>query len=223
MAGEEARADAAGRAAAQARTGTDERVGAQEQADGPEALADSAERASEIGQVVTHAAAVAPTMTQAADHDKPFDVNNIGGFSRALGIEFTYEGPDRVEARMPIDANKLQPSGFLHGGATISLLETVASRASDLMTDHDKEYSFGVDVHVRHRKPGESGYLHGMAQLDHEEGSKQFWHVVATDDVGDTVSEGTVMTKIVPKERLAQKQAERDRKRREAQAESSAR
>lgn len=161
--------------------------------------------------------AAAPAMTQAADHDKPFDVNNIGGFSRALGIEFTYEGPDRVEARMPIDAHKLQPSGFLHGGATISLLETVASRASDLMTDHDKEYSFGVDVHVRHRKPGERGYLHGTAQLDHEEGSKQFWHVVATDDVGDTVSEGTVMTKIVPKERLAQKQAERDRKRREAQ------
>lgn len=152
------------------------------------------------------------------DHDKPFDVDNIGGFTRAMGIEFTYEGPDRVEAQMPIDANKLQPSGFLHGGATITLLETVASRASDLITDHDKEYSFGVDVHVRHKKPGESGMLHGTAQLDHVEGSKQFWHVTATDDAGDTVSEGTVMTKIVPKERLAQKQAERDAKRKAAEA-----
>lgn len=156
--------------------------------------------------------ASAPLET-AVDHDRPFDVANIGGFSRALGIEFTYEGPDRVEAEMPIDANKLQPAGFLHGGATISLLETVASRACDLITDHDKDYSFGVDVHVRHKKPGESGMLHGMAQLDHVERNKQFWHVVATDDIGDTVSEGTVMTMIVPKGRLAEKQRERDAKR----------
>lgn len=156
--------------------------------------------------------AAAP-LTEAVDHDKPFDLGNIGGFTRALGIEFTYEGPDRVEAQMPIDANKLQPAGFLHGGATISLLETVASRACDLITDHDKDYSFGVDVHVRHRKPGERGMLHGSAQLDHEEGNKQFWRVVATDDMGDTVSEGTVMTMIVPKGRLAEKQAKRDRER----------
>lgn len=149
--------------------------------------------------------------------DKPFDINDIGTFSKTMDIEFTSESRGRVEGRMPIDEWKRQPAGFLHGGATITLLESLASRASDLMADHDKEYSFGVDVHVRHRKPGEHGMLYGYAELDHQEegrhGTKQFWNVAATDEAGDVVSNGTIMTKIVPKERLAEKQRERERQR----------
>lgn len=152
--------------------------------------------------------------------ERPFDIEDIGSFSRALGITFTREERGRVEGTMPIDAWKRQPAGFLHGGATISLLESLASRASDLMTDHDTEYSFGVDVHVRHRKPGERGLLHGAAELERQEGGKQFWHVVARDDAGDVVSEGTVMTKIVPKGRLAEKQREREARRAAAAAQA---
>ena len=156
-------------------------------------------------------------MTEQA-HDS-FDINDIGTFSKAMGIEFTSESRGRVEGHMPIADWMRQPAGFLHGGATITLLESLASRASDLIADHDKEYSFGVDVHVRHRKPGESGMLHGYAELDHEEagrhGTKQFWNVAALDDAGDVVSSGVIMTKIVPKERLAEKQRERDAQRAE--------
>ena len=40
----------------------------------------------------------------------------------------------------------------------------------------------------------------GFADLEHEDpsygGRKQFWHVVAKDDAGDVVSEGTFITKI---------------------------
>ncbi len=53
-----------------------------------------------------------------------------------------------------------------------------------------------------------------MAELDHEDpsygGRKQFWHVVATDDAGDTVSEGTFITKIVTLEHFASKQKQRE-------------
>lgn len=148
-----------------------------------------------------------------ASADRPFDINDIGSFSYTMGIEFTLESCERVEGRMPISDWKLQPAGFLHGGASITLLESLASRASDLMTNHDTHYSFGVDVHVRHRKPGESGMLYGYAELARLEGSKQFWNVAATDEEGDIVSNGVIMTKIVPKERLAEKQRERDQRR----------
>ena len=121
---------------------------------------------------------------------------------------------DRVEATMPITPDLFQPFGFLHGGATIALLETGASIGTEQSTDFDVERPFGIDVHVRHRKSGTAGLLRGVAELEREEparsgGTKQFWRVVAFDDAGDVVSDGTIMTKIVPLARLEEKARER--------------
>ena len=44
--------------------------------------------------------------------ERPFDIEDIGSFSRALGITFTREERGRVEGTMPIDAWKRQPAGF---------------------------------------------------------------------------------------------------------------
>lgn len=131
-----------------------------------------------------------------------------------LGIEVVSEGAERAEAAMPVTPDLHQPFGFLHGGATIALLETVASVGAGCRADFDRERPFGVDVHVRHRKSAQEGTLHAVAELDREEpsragGRKQFWNVVATDDAGDVVSEGVVVTKIVSLERLAKKERER--------------
>ena len=135
---------------------------------------------------------------------------NIGGMNETLGVVFGVERADRVEARMPIRYEITQPFGFVHGGATITLLESVASRGAELNCDLEKEQPFGVDVHVRHRKSGRAGSVLGVATLDHEEpahgrvgGIKQFWNVVAYDDEGDVMSDGVIVCKIVSKERLA--------------------
>ncbi len=130
-----------------------------------------------------------------------------------LHIETVSASPKRVEMTMPIADEVRQPHGFLHGGATIALLESCASRGADARTDFDKELPFGLESTIRHKKPGKSGLLHGVAELDHEDpsfgGRKQFWHVVATDDAGDVVSEGTFITKIVTLEHFASKQKQR--------------
>lgn len=132
-----------------------------------------------------------------------------------LHIETISADPQRVEAVMPITPEVFQPHGYLHGGATIALLETVASMGTERNTDFDKERPFGIDVHVRHRKSGTSGMLRGVAELDREETSertgavKQYWNVVACDDAGDVVSDGVIMTKIVSLEYLEQKRRER--------------
>ena len=131
-----------------------------------------------------------------------------------LHIEIVSASPERVEMTMPITDEVRQPHGFLHGGATIALLESCASRGADARTDFDKELPFGLESTIRHKKPGKSGLLHGLAELDHEDpsfgGRKQFWHVVATDDAGDVVSEGTFVTKIVTLEHFASKQKQRE-------------
>lgn len=131
-----------------------------------------------------------------------------------LHIEATDVCETRVEAVMPITSDLYQPHGYLHGGATIALLETVASIGTEQNTDFDNERPFGIDVHVRHRKSGKNGVLRGVAELDRQEpssagGVKQYWNVVAYDEDGDVVSDGVIMTKIVPLARLAQKEQER--------------
>ncbi|WP_165248421.1 PaaI family thioesterase [Adlercreutzia sp. ZJ141] len=131
-----------------------------------------------------------------------------------MGIRFTKEESDCTEAVFSITDEWRQPYGFLHGGATISLLETVASRAAELRADPDTELPFGVTVEVRHHKSGRDGDVLGVAELDHEEpcrgGTKQFWNVAAYDDEGDIMSGGVIMTKVVSKAYLEQRQAEHE-------------
>ena len=119
-----------------------------------------------------------------------------------LRIETVSADKRHVEATMPIVPEVFQPHGYLHGGATIALLETVASIGTEQNTDFDKERPFGIDVQVRHRKSGE--------EVSERTGAvKQYWNVAAYDDAGDVVSDGVIMTKIVSLARLAQKEQER--------------
>ena len=80
----------------------------------------------------------------------------------------------------------------------------MASIGAEQSTDFERERPFGVDVRVRHRKGGKKGLLRGVADLDREEVSertgavKQYWNVAAYDEAGDVVSDGVIMTKIVP-------------------------
>lgn len=133
-----------------------------------------------------------------------------------LHIRVVSADKNRVEATMPITPDLYQPFGFLHGGATIALLETVASVGTEENTDFETERPFGIDVQVRHRKSGKDGTLRGVARLDREERSertgavKQYWSVAAYDDAGDVVSDGVIMTKIVSLDYLAQKDHERE-------------
>ena len=135
--------------------------------------------------------------------------------NETLHIEITSADKTRVEAQMPITPDLYQPFGFLHGGATITLLESAASRGAEENADFETQRPFGVDVHVFHRKSGKTGMLHGVAELDREEVSertgavKQYWNVVARDDEGDVISEGVIVTKIVSIAYLEQKNRER--------------
>ncbi len=127
-----------------------------------------------------------------------------------LKIEMISVDKTRVEATMPIIEEILQPFGFVHGGATISLLESAASEGTAAHADWETQRPFGVDIHVAHRKGAKGKQLRGVAELEKEELSrsgaiKHFWKVTAYDDEGDIVSEGSVFAMIVPLARLEEK------------------
>ena len=129
----------------------------------------------------------------------------VDGLISLLGIRFTEATPERCEAVMPITNAVLQPFGFVHGGATLALLETVASRAAELRADLETERPFGTRVDVRHRKSGRAGSVRGVAELERVEDVKQIWRVNAYDDEGDVMSTGTFETKIVTLAYLAER------------------
>lgn len=132
------------------------------------------------------------------------------GLNKLLGIEILSMTLERVEMQMLIDEQHRQAFGFLHGGATITLLEAAASQGAMNRTDLQKERPFGVDIHVRHRKAGIQGLVRGLAELDCVEGNKQFWNVTAYDEQGDVLSDGIVITKIVSLDYLVEKDKKRE-------------
>jgi len=139
---------------------------------------------------------------------------NFGGFAAEMDFDFVVDTADRVEVIMPITPRVTQPFGFVHGGVTIALLESAASRAAEHRANLETERPFGIEANIRHWKSGKQGSVRGVAEFDHEEGNTQFWNETAYDDEGDVMSSGTFKTKIVTLERLAEK----ERKRAEAKA-----
>ncbi len=55
------------------------------------------------------------------------EIMERGGVTKDLGMEFVTLDPDEVVATMPVDARHHQPLGFLHGGVSVTLAESVAT------------------------------------------------------------------------------------------------
>ena len=128
-----------------------------------------------------------------------------------LGIQYQEISPRQVHVVFEVTPALTQPFGFLHGGATLALLETAASRGAEQWAHLETERPFGVEVQIRHKHSAQVGQrVYGVATLDRQEpsrvsGVKQFWNVEAHLEDGTTVSEGTIQIKIVSLARLAEK------------------
>jgi uncharacterized protein (TIGR00369 family) len=80
-----------------------------------------------------------------------------GPLVEKLGIEFVEFGTERVIARMPVEGNT-QPYGILHGGATASLCETVASVGTAFLVGIEK-LAVGIDLSITHVRSARSGWV----------------------------------------------------------------
>lgn len=128
-------------------------------------------------------------------------------FIETCGITYESVSPEHCEASLVVTESVLQPAGYLHGGATLALLETVASSAAAIRIDTKKEVSLGVEANIKHRKPAlPESKITGSATIKLIEGNKIVWDVIATDEAGNTISQGTFTTKTVSLERMAQKE-----------------
>ena len=126
-------------------------------------------------------------------------------FLELLGIKITNQEPGFVEASMEVKQHHLQAFGFLHGGVTLALLETVGSYAGAAYANLELERPFGVSINARHVKRAVLGeVITGVATFTGKEKNLYHFNVVAKDSKGDTISTGRFDVKIVTLERLAQ-------------------
>ena len=117
-----------------------------------------------------------------------------------LGIEFTELGEDFLAAKMPVDHRTHQPMGILHGGASITLAETVGSAASNLIVDHATHYAVGLEVNGNHLRTVKSGHIHAKAIAVHIGRKTHIWDIRISDDAGKAVCISRLTMAIIPVE-----------------------
>ena len=122
-----------------------------------------------------------------------------GTLLEALGIHIVRHSAEEVVATMPVDERTRQPFGYLHGGATAALLETVASIGALESIDARSQAAFGVEICVRHKKSARAGTVTGIARPSQVEAERQVWSVEARNEAGDLLSEGSCTVRVVPK------------------------
>ena len=133
------------------------------------------------------------------------EINKIcrGTFMDLLNIKFTAYSESRVEAEMKITPELYQPTGTVHGGALISLAESVGSAGSFLLVDPDKYQVYGSVVNSQHLTPAREGKLHALARIVAKADFKHIWDVEIKDDSGQLISISRVTNSVKPKKMKA--------------------
>src|ERR1700759_2878745 len=110
---------------------------------------------------------------------QPLARNTIG---ETLGIEFTEIGENYLKGKMPVDNRTRQPYGLLHGGASLTLAETLGSVASACIIDNERQYCVGLEINGNHVRGVRDGHVYGTAVPLHTGSSTHVWEIRIHDD-----------------------------------------
>ncbi len=105
-----------------------------------------------------------------------------GNMCEHLGIEITSVESDGLSGKMPVDNRTKQPMGLLHGGASVSLAETLGSIASSLCIDKEKQFCVGLEINANHLKAVKEGYVYGKAKAVHLGKKTHVWEIRITNE-----------------------------------------
>jgi 1,4-dihydroxy-2-naphthoyl-CoA hydrolase len=114
------------------------------------------------------------------------DLAGIGANTMAdfLGLKWVEIGDDFLKMCMPVNAATRQPYGFLHGGASCVLAETIGSIGSALVIDRDKHYCVGLEINANHLRSVTEGIVTATARPLHLGKTTHVWDIKMNDDKG---------------------------------------
>lgn len=116
-----------------------------------------------------------------------------------LGIEFTSIGEDYISAKMPVDHRTQQPLGLLHGGASVTLAETLGSLAATCCVDQNTQYCVGLDINANHVKSARSGYVYGTTTPIHIGKRTHVWEIRIVNEANELVCISRITMAVIDK------------------------
>lgn len=134
--------------------------------------------------------------------DIEFVKDKIGvkkNMATAMGMEFlsTLE-PDTCKATMRVDENSRQPFGYLSGGASLALAETLAGVGSSALCPG--KMCVGINVSGTHVKAvAEGDTVTALARIVHCGHTLHVWNVEISDSCGDLISTASVTNYVIDK------------------------
>ena len=113
-----------------------------------------------------------------------------------LGMELIFSEPGTVRARLRVEEKVCQIFGFLSGGASLALAETLAGFGS-LALCGEHESPLGIQVSANHvRAVPMGGEVTATASILHQSRGIHVWNVDIVDDEGRLVSTCRVTNRI---------------------------
>ncbi len=105
------------------------------------------------------------------------------GLDATLGVKYERLDPEEVVATLEVGPAHHQPLGYLHGGTSVALAESVASVGATLNAPEGSA-AFGMEINANHLRPLQSGLLRASARPLHRGRTSQVWEVKITDENG---------------------------------------
>jgi 1,4-dihydroxy-2-naphthoyl-CoA hydrolase len=101
---------------------------------------------------------------------------------KTIGIEFGDMAGDVVTGKFPVSDAVRQPYGIVHGGAYLTLAESITSAATWLGVKDDGMLAMGQEISASLVRPISEGHVHGTATVRRRGRTAWVWEVEITDD-----------------------------------------
>lgn len=124
-------------------------------------------------------------------------LNEKANLAEKLGMEFfSTPDPDTCIGTMPVDERTVQPFGYLSGGASLALAETIAGVGScSLCPD---SICVGLNVNANHIHPAKQGdTVTATARIIHKGRTTHVWQVDIRNTADELISSISVTNYVI--------------------------
>ena len=112
------------------------------------------------------------------------ELNALNTNTMAEFLEMNWEeiGTNYLRLSMPVSNKNKQPYGFLHGGASCVLAETIGSVASAIVIDREKFYCVGIEINANHVRSVTEGKVTAKCEPLHLGKTTHVWDIKIYDE-----------------------------------------
>ena len=126
------------------------------------------------------------------------NILNKNTMAEFLEMNWVEIGDDYLRLSMPVSKKNIQPYGFLHGGASCVLAETIGSVGSALVIDRENFYCVGIEINANHLRSVTQGVVTAKCMPLHLGKTTHVWDIKLYDEREKMFCVSRLTTAILP-------------------------